>query len=181
MSLRSWPHELLGELSSLPTGSLAAHPQPDVRRAMLQHDALCFAGDEEVHDRDVTRVTSSRSSTSRGPCLRTWAWSSSRYSALMRPMSRRASCPCRRTPFRSSGSLAGLRTMFRRKGSKHRAMAKLVPRQAVGFQRWMPMDQQLPNRSAGLRGKLARECGDLSLVEHMRAARDAPSDGSSSR
>ncbi len=39
------------------------------------------------------------------------------------------------------------------------------------------MDQQLPNRSAGLRGKLARECGDLSLVEHMRAARDAPSDG----
>src|SRR5260370_14683109 len=53
MSLPSVPNDLLGELPSLPTGSLAAHPQPDVRRAMLQHDALCFAGDEEVHDRDV--------------------------------------------------------------------------------------------------------------------------------
>jgi hypothetical protein len=38
----------------------------------------------------------------------------------------------------------------------------------------MPMDQQLPNRSAGLRVEPARECGDLSLVERMRAAREAP-------
>src|SRR5207245_5592279 len=30
--------------------ALLAHPRPDVRRAMQQLDAFCFAGDEKTHD-----------------------------------------------------------------------------------------------------------------------------------
>src|SRR6267142_1120769 len=36
--------------SSCRSLALPAHPLPDVRRAMLQLDARCFAGDEEAHD-----------------------------------------------------------------------------------------------------------------------------------